>query len=237
MVNSQFREGAKAALPIVLGYLPVGMAFGVLARKAGLGPLESGSMSFLVYAGASQFIAVEMISKGIPWIPIVLTTFFVNLRHLLMSSTLSLYFNGNSLRTLGLLSAQLTDESFAVAMADPSRISNRPRYLFALQMTSQLAWIFGSLIGALFGSLIDSSDYGIPFALPGLFISLLVLQLKSKTHFWVMGLAGILSLLFKAVLPGNWYMIGAALLASIGGLLMEGRKRRSEGWERHEVKN
>jgi len=228
MRDNQLKEGVKAALPIVLGYLPVGMAFGVLARQAGLSPLESGSMSLLVYAGASQFIAVEMISKGIPWVPIVLTTFFINLRHLLMSSTLSLYFNGNSLRTLGLLSAQLTDESFAVAMADPSKVSNRPRYLFALQVTSQLAWISGSVGGALFGSLINSSAYGFPFALPALFICLLVLQLKSKIHFWVMGLAATISLLFKALLPGNWYIIGAALLASIAGLFIElnGRKRK-----------
>jgi 4-azaleucine resistance transporter AzlC len=227
MGESEFQSGVKAALPIVLGYLPVGMAFGVLARQAGLSPLESGSMSLLVYAGASQFIAVEMISKGVPWVPIVLTTFFINLRHLLMSSTLSLHFSGASPRTLGLLSAQLTDESFAVAMADPSKISNRPRYLCALQATSQLAWISGSVGGALFGSVINPSAYGIPFAMPALFICLLVFQLKSKIHFWVMGLAAVFSLIFKAFLPGNWYMIGAALIASIAGLLIElaGRKR------------
>jgi 4-azaleucine resistance transporter AzlC len=221
MTESEFKRGIKAALPIVFGYLPVGMAFGVLARQAGLNPIEAGSMSLLVYAGASQFIAVEMISKGVPWVTIVLTTFFVNLRHLLMSSTLSLYFNRNSLRTLGLLSAQLTDESFAVAMADPSKISNRPRYLLALQMTSQLAWISGSVAGALFGSSIKSSAYGIPFALPALFICLLVFQLKTKIHFWVMGLAGVFSLLFKEMLPGNWYMVTAALIASIAGLLFK----------------
>jgi len=234
MNDHQFRDGVRAALPIVMGYLPVGMAFGVLARKAGLSPLESGSMSFLVYAGASQFIAVEMISKGIPWFPIVLTTFFVNLRHLLMSSTLSLCFSKHSLRTFGILSSQLTDESFAVAMADPSKISNRPRYLFALQATSQLAWIGGSVGGALFGTMIDSSAYGIPFALPALFICLLVLQLKSRVHFWVMGLAGISSLFFKEFLPGNWHMISAALFASIAGLLMEQWKRRREGRTREE---
>lgn len=229
MDNHQLKEGMKAALPIVLGYLPVGVAFGVLARRAGLTPLETGSMSFLVYAGASQFIAVEMISNGISVVPIILTTFFINLRHLLMSSTVSLYFNHPSLRMMGLLSAQLTDESFAVAMADPSKMSNRPRYLVALQMTSQLAWISGSVAGALFGSFIKSSSYGIPFALPALFICLLVLQLKSRIHFWVMGLAGIFSLFFKELLPGNWYMIGAALIASIAGLFIElnGRKRKN----------
>ena len=229
MDDGQFKEGMKAALPIVLGYLPVGVAFGVLARKAGLTAVEAGSMSFLVYAGASQFIAVEMISSGISSVPIILTTFFINLRHLLMSSTVSLYFNHHSLRTLGLLSAQLTDESFAVAMASPSQISNRPQYLFALQMTSHLAWISGSVAGALFGPFIESSAYGIPFALPALFVCLLVLQLKTKIHFGVMGLAGIFSLVFKERLPGNWYIITAALVASIAGLWVEWVRRKMKG--------
>src|SRR4030042_2164383 len=110
MNHKTFQEGAKAALPIVLGYLPVGIAFGVLARKAGVSTFEAGLMSLLVYAGASQFIAVEMLSKGIVWFPIVLTTFFINLRHLLMSSTFSLYLKNTQLSILGLISAQLTDE-------------------------------------------------------------------------------------------------------------------------------
>ncbi len=226
MPKREFREGVKAAFPIILGYIPVGIAFGVLARKAGLSPIEAGSMSFLVYAGASQFIAVEMLSHGLSLFSIVLMTFFVNLRHLLMSSTLSLYFKRASLRTVGLLSAQLTDESFAVAMADPLKIADRPRYLFALQMTSQLAWIGGSTAGAVFGSFIPSAAFGIPFALPALFICLLVFQLKSKTHFWVMGVAGISSLVFKEILPGNWYMIAAGLLASGFGLVIESAKEK-----------
>ncbi len=226
MNDGSFKEGAKAAFPIVLGYLPVGLAFGVLARKAGLSPFETGSMSFLVYAGASQFIAVEMISKGIPWLPIILTTFFINLRHLLMSATLSLYFPGRPLRVLGLLSAQLTDESFAVSMADPSKISNRPRYLFALQVTSQSAWISGSVVGALFGSFVDSSAYGIPFALPALFICLLVIQIKSPNHFGMMVIAGISSLFFKWVFPGNWYILLATFLASGIGVIIKPKAQR-----------
>jgi 4-azaleucine resistance transporter AzlC len=221
MDNGRFRDGAKAALPIVLGYLPVGMAFGILAQKAGLTTFEAGSMSLLVYAGASQFIAVEMISKGILWFPIVLTTFFINLRHLLMSSTLSLFFNRNSLRALGLLSAQLTDESFAVAMSDSSKISNRPRYLLGLQMTSHLAWISGSVGGAFFGSLIDHREYGLPFALPALFICLLMIQIKNPHHFGMMVIAGVSSLFFKWAFPGNWYILLATLLASGIGIIVK----------------
>jgi len=223
MDSRGFKEGAKAALPIVFGYLPVGMAFGVLARNAGLTTLEAGSMSLLVYAGASQFIAVEMISKGMVWLPIVITTFFINLRHLLMSSTLSLYFNGNRIQTLGLLSAQLTDESFAVAMSNTSKIEDQPGYLFGLQITSHIAWITGSVGGALFGGLIDHKSYGIPFALPALFICLLLLQMRKVHHFYIMVVAGIFSLFFKWALPGNWYIIATALLASGIGIYISSK--------------
>jgi 4-azaleucine resistance transporter AzlC len=223
MDDHQCKEGVRAALPIVLGYLPVGMAFGVLARKAGLSTFEVGLMSLLVYAGASQFIAIGMISKGISWFPIVIATFFINLRHLLMSSTLSLYFKKVRLRTLSLLSAQLTDESFAVAMSNTSKILNRPSYLFGLQMTSQLAWIVGSVGGALFGELIDHKEYGIPFALPSLFICLLVIQIKKVRHLWVMVVAGISSILFKWAFPGNWYILLTGLFASGIGIYISSK--------------
>ncbi len=221
MVGDRFEDGVRAALPIVLGYLPVGMAFGVLARQAGLTSFEVGAMSLLVYAGASQFIAVEMIFKGISWGPIVLGTFFINLRHFLMSSTLSLYFDRNRLRTLGLLAAQLTDESFAVAMSDTSKIENRPIYLLGLQVTSHAAWITGSVVGALFGGLIDHQSFGIPFALPALFIGLLLVQIKKIHHFYIMVIAGVASLFFKWAWPGNWHIILTALFASGIGIAFE----------------
>jgi 4-azaleucine resistance transporter AzlC len=243
MNSRQFKEGARAALPVVLGYLPVGMAFGMLAWQAGLTPIEVGLMSLLVYAGASQFLAVEMIIKGMAWFPIVIATFFINLRHLLMSSTLSLYFNRKRLRTLGILSAQLTDESFAVAMSDTSKIENRPGFLFGLQLTSQFAWITGSVVGALFGGLINHQSYGIPFALPALFICLLIFQIKKVYHLYIMVIAGGLSLFFKWALPGNWYIILTALLASGIGMAFETKRisspsrgevgtaqNRGEGW-------
>lgn len=223
MVDHQFKEGAKTALPIVFGYLPVGMAFGVLARKAGLSPFEAGGMSLLVYAGASQFIAVEMISRGALWLPIVLTTFFLNLRHVLMSSSLSLYFNGSRLRILGLLSAQLTDESFAVAMSDSSKITNRPNYLLGLQMTAQLAWITGTVGGACFGGVINHQSYGIPFALPALFICLLLLQIRKVHHLYLMAIAGVLSIFFRWVFSGSWYIILTALFASGIGVALDSK--------------
>jgi len=228
MDNHPFREGIKAALPIVLGYLPVGMAFGVLALKAGLSPFEVGLMSLLVYAGASQFIAVDMLSKGIVWFPIVLTTLLINLRHLLMSSTFSLYLKNTRLAVLGLISAQLTDESFALATSNTSKISNRPKYLLGLQMTSHIAWIAGSVGGALFGGLINHEGFGLPFALTALFICLLVLQVKSPIHLWVMGALGVFSIFLKGILPGNWYIFLSALVALGIGMVMNPKARNSK---------
>jgi 4-azaleucine resistance transporter AzlC len=221
MNNDQFRGGMKDALPVVLGYLPVGVAFGLLARKAGLTTFEVGLMSLFVYAGASQFLAIEMVLKGMTWLPIVLTALFINLRHSLMSSNLSLYFKNTRLPSLGFLAAQLTDESFAVAISNLPKVKDNPPYLFGLQLTSHLAWVIGSIGGALFGPFVKISEYGLPFALPSLFICLLVFQLKSSHHFWIMVVAGVSSIFFKWVFPGNWNIILAALLAAGIGVVVE----------------
>jgi 4-azaleucine resistance transporter AzlC len=225
-LNRDVREGIKAALPIVLGYLPVGMAYGVLARAAGLSTVETGVMSLMVFAGASQFIAVGMLSAGIASLPIILTTLAVNSRHLLMSSALAPFFKGLSLKKVIVLSAQLTDESFAVAMADTSRMSGRPNYQIALQVTAWSAWFTGSLIGGVFGSLIDSSSFGIPFAMTALFICLLVIQIKSRIHLVVAVAAGALALSFKGLLPNNLFMVAAAIIAPLFGLVLT-QKRSS----------
>jgi 4-azaleucine resistance transporter AzlC len=226
--NGPFREGVRDAFPVVLGYLPVGLAFGLLARNAGLTPSEVGLMSLLVYAGASQFLAIEMIYRGMAWLPIMLATFFINLRHFLMSSALSLYFKNTRLPLLGFLSAQLTDESFAVATSNLPKVKNNPRYLSGLQITSHLAWVVGSIGGALFGPLIKISEYGLPFAFPSLFICLLVFQLKNVRHFGIMVAAGVSSLYFKWALQGNWYILLAALLAGgigVGVEIMNGKEK------------
>nr|MBO2470792.1 branched-chain amino acid ABC transporter permease [Bacillota bacterium] len=84
-----FFRGVRTGVPIAVGYLPISMAFGVLARSAGLPEVAAVAMSVLVYAGASQFVAVNLLALGVAWSEIVLTTFLLNLRHLLMTAALS----------------------------------------------------------------------------------------------------------------------------------------------------
>ncbi len=221
-------RGATAALPIVLGYIPVGIAFGVLGRQAGFSILEASGMSLLVYAGAAQFIAAEMLSGGALVITVVLTTFLVNLRHVLMSSSIAPHLGKIKPAMVFMLSAELTDESFSVAMVDTDKIEGRPYYLLGMQVVSHFAWVFGSVIGAVFGAFIDSSAFGFPFAMTALFICLLVLQLKTRIHFIVMLVAGISALVFKALLPSTWYILLAAVLAAACGFMLD-RGRNSGG--------
>jgi 4-azaleucine resistance transporter AzlC len=107
-------QGFTAALPIWIGYIAVGIPFGVLARQTGLSPLEIALMSIIVFAGSSQFIAVSMFAAGATSLPIIITTFVVNLRHLLMSSALALHVKTISKPLLSLFAYGVTDESFAV---------------------------------------------------------------------------------------------------------------------------
>jgi len=97
-IKTSILQGLSAAWPICLGYIPIGLAFGVLAQKAGLDPIEIMLMSILVFAGSSQFIAVSMLSTGAGAVSIIITTFAVNLRHLLMSSSLAVFLGNTTQR-------------------------------------------------------------------------------------------------------------------------------------------
>jgi len=89
--DSSLKAGSKDALPIILGYLPIGLAYGMLAVNKGLTPLQTTAMSVFVFAGSSQLVAIEMIAAEAAVVAIVIMTFLVNLRHLLLSASLSLH--------------------------------------------------------------------------------------------------------------------------------------------------
>ncbi len=212
-------EGMFAALPIVLGYLPVGFAYGVLAREAGLSIFETVMMSLLVYAGSGQFIAVGMITASSSAPAIIFTVFLVNLRHLLMSASFIPHLKGFSTKVLALLSYEITDETYAVAISHFQRNKANLKYHAALNMTAHISWAIAGFFGGLFGNLITNPEgLGINFALPAMFIALLVMQVKSKLTIVVAISAGILSVLMKFYAVGNWNIILATVIAATLGV-------------------
>lgn len=218
------KDGMAAAWPICFGYAPLGLAFGVLARKAGLTPWEIGLMSILVYAGSAQFIAVSMIESGAQAIPIILTTFTVNLRHLLMSSSLAVHLQRLGRGRLSLFAYGVTDESFALNTA---RFRGRDwdwRRALVLNHTSNCAWIASTVAGGYGGQFIPAGAFGIDYALPAMFICLLVMQIRDGLHVAVALLSGLLAVVLSLLFSGNAYIVAAAVTAATAGVFL--RRRR-----------
>lgn len=215
--RSQIREGLAAAWPICLGFFPIGLSLGVLAQKVGLAPWQMGLMSLLVFAGGSQFIAVAMIGSGASVVAIVSTTFMVNLRHLLMSSALSVHFPGVSRRFLALFAYGVTDESFAVNMARFNQGGWNRHSALVLNQVTNATWIFSTVAGAYAGQFIPAGSLGIDYALTGMFICLLVFQLRGRIFVLTALIAALCSVLAYVWLPGNAYVIVASCLAATAG--------------------
>ncbi len=225
--SNALRSGAAAAWPIFLGYVPIGVAFGVLARQAGLEPLHVGAMSILVIAGSSQFIAVSMLDAGAGAAAVTATTFVVNLRHLLMSSALAPHLSGLRHSRLALLAYGITDESFAVNHARFSRGDWHWRPAMVVNQTSWIVWTAATMTGAWAGRFIPRGAFGIDYALIAMFLCLLVLQLRGRRHAFTAALAGVLAVGLSLVLPGNAYIILATVLAATAGTLLGKRRRRA----------
>lgn len=214
------QEGLFAAWPICLGYIAIGLAFGVIARNMGLRPLEIGLMSLIVYAGSSQFIAVAMLGAGAGLPAIVLTTFSVNLRHLLLSSSLSPYLRHLSAGRLSLFAYGVTDESFAL---NTSRFQGGGwgwRQSLVVNHSTNLTWIFSTVAGGIGGQFIPAGAFGIDYALTAMFLCLLVFQLRRIRHVVVALLSGALAVLFALMIPGNSHVLIAAFLSASAGLLL-----------------
>ena len=218
--NISFRKGIAAGWPICMGYVPIGMAFGVMAQKAGMSPLEIGLMSIIVFAGSSQFIAASMISSGASPFSIIVTTFFVNLRHLLMSSALSVYFPESSKRFLSAFAYGVTDESFAVNLSRFKNESWDPSSAITVNQSANIVWFFSTVTGGIGGQFIPQGAFGIDYALPAMFICLLVYQLNGRIYTIIGILSGILAVALALLIPGNLYVVIASVISAAIGAYM-----------------
>jgi len=223
------REGISAAWPICLGYVAIGLAFGVIARKTGLLPLEIGLMSTIVYAGSSQFIATAMLGSGSGLLPIVLATFLVNLRHLLMSSSLSMYLRDLRGGWLALFAYGVTDESYALNMSRFREGQWGWRKALIVNHVTNLSWIISTVIGSISGQFIPAGVFGIDYAMMAMFICLLVFQLRGKIYMFVALISGILAVIVSLWIPGNGYILIASFIAACSGLFLRQQKLRLTG--------
>ena len=216
-------QGLISAWPICLGYIPVGLALGVIAQKAGLHPLEIGFMSLLVFAGSAQFIAVSMLSNGAGAVPIIFSTFAVNLRHLLMSSSLALHLGNASKRILSLFAYGVTDESFGVNISKFREGNWDIKRALVVNHATNITWVASTIIGGYGGQLIPAGAFGIDYALTAMFIGLLVIQLKGRKYVMTAVIAGALAIILSLALPGYLYIVLASVVAATVGVVLSKR--------------
>jgi 4-azaleucine resistance transporter AzlC len=215
--------GVSRALPIVLGYVPIGLAYGVLAQKAGLSALNTLLMSLIVYAGSAQLIAVGLFAGGAPPLSIILTTFVVNLRHLLFSAAVAPSLKRWRKVELAAFAYELTDETFAVHSAQfvSEGVPGRAE-VFATNVTAQVSWVLGTALGILVDQVIaDVKPLGLDYALPAMFIALLVLQIKERIQVAVALLAGVVSVGLFLVGLNQWNVIVATVIVATVGVVLE----------------
>lgn len=216
-------RGIKRALPIVLGYVPIGFAYGVLAGKSGLSDTNTLLMSLIVFAGSAQFIAVGLFASGTGPAAIILTTFVVNLRHMLMAASLAPFLTGWKKRYLAFFSYELTDETFALHSVAAPQLGECRLEALSLNMTAQTSWVLGTVLGIVASGLIgDVKPLGLDYALAAMFIGLLVGQCENPVRIITAILSGGIATLLYLAGWHQFHIIVATIAGATLGLGVEG---------------
>lgn len=215
----QFLRGMRAGVPVILGFVPVGIAFAIMARQAGLSVVETSLMSVTVFAGASQMMAAGMYAQGAGLAAIVLTTFILNLRHIIMSTCVFNRMQGCPTAARLPLAFGVTDESFAIFTTEREE-NCTPWFFLGLILSTYLSWNVGTLIGALVSDLLPpmlTASLGI--SLYAMFIGLLVPGLRGNRRLGLLVLlTAVCNLLLTQVMDESWAMIASTLLGALCGV-------------------
>lgn len=209
-----FRQALVATMPVMAGYLVLGMGLGILLRTKGFGPLWALAMSGFIYAGSMQYLAIDLLTGGASLITTALTTLLVNARHLFYGISMVEGYHGMGKAKPYAIFA-LTDETYSLVCQDDQHPDVQERHRFALLVSvlDQCYWVGGSMVGSFLGSIIPFDVTGIDFALTALFVTVFIEQwLSTKDH--ASALIGLgASVLFLAVFGPDGFLIPA--MASI----------------------
>lgn len=221
-----FIKGIKDCLPTIFGYISIGIACGVLSKSCNLTLSETLGMSTFIYAGSSQFIAAGMIASKASVLSIVVTIFFVNLRHIFMSASMAPYFKKNSFVKNLSLGALLTDETFLVAADEGYKNKNiNFWWMTGLNIAAYLNWVVATGFGVLIGDLIpDYKAFGLDFALTAMFIGLLISSLENtrlKKAVLIISASIISLLLCTTFMSTNTGVIVSAVIGAGTGIIIK----------------
>jgi 4-azaleucine resistance transporter AzlC len=223
------RLGAAAAAPVALGVAVYGLVYGMLAGQAGMTLAEAGCMSALVFAGASQFVALDMWVQPLPVAALARTALVVNLRHVLMGAALGPHLAGaGPLRAYGSMFF-LVDEGFALAAAYHARGGRGTSFLLGTGLVLHVAWLGSTLAGHAAGALVpDPARYGLDFAFTAAFLALLAGLWRGRGDAAVWLAAAGAAVAGQHLLPGKWYILAGGLAGGLVGLARPARRAARE---------
>jgi len=224
--KQEFWSGVRDEAPILMGVIPFGLLFGALATSAQLSSLAAQAMSSIVFAGASQFIAAQLVGTGSSGLVILMVVFVVNLRHALYSASVAPHVKSLSTGWKMLLAYLLTDEAYAVTIMHYNREGDSETshwYFLGAGLTLWSSWQISTAIGIFIGAQIPS-NWPLDFVLPLTFIALVVPALKDRAGMAAAVVAGAIGLLAFG-LPYKTGLLLAAVIGILTGLLVELRSK------------
>ena len=224
MNTKTVKQAFYQSIPVLAGYMVLGIGFGILLRNAGYGVVWAASMSLFIYAGSLQYVGAGLLSGGASLLTTIITSIMVNARHLFYSiSMIDLYKDAGRYKPYMIFS--LTDETYSLLCdgkvpdgADPGT------FRFLVSLFNHSYWVAGSVIGSLLGGVLPFSTAGIKFSMTALFLASFTEQwLTSKDH--IPALTGLLSTLLCLMVFGKKnFLIPAMLLITLILTLLRGRK-------------
>lgn len=224
------RKAFTKSLPVMAGYMVLGIGFGILLKDAGYGLFWAFIMSLTIYAGSMQYVAVPFLASGASLITVALTTLMVNARHLFYGLTMI-----DKYKTAGkkkpYLIFSLTDETYSLLCTDeiPDGV-DRHWYRFFVSLFNQSYWILGSVLGSLLKELLAFDTAGIDFSMTALFVTVFVEQWLSTKNHWpaVIGLASAAACL--AIFGPDSFLLPTMIAITISLLLLR-KSGKGEGKE------
>lgn len=222
--TSGFASGLVTALPIALGYFPIAFAFGVAATKAGFSEAEAVMLSLVIYAGASQFLALALVASGAPVLVSAFTLVAMNLRHVLYGPALMRAAGADAARKRAWGWAWgLTDEVFGAALGELARGRRFGEpFMYGIGLGAYAAWVSGTAVGTLAGGgalqAYPAVEAGLGFMLPALFLALL-LSILTRAAVPVIAVAGVATVAGTLAVSPTVGILGGMVAGALAGVV------------------
>ena len=212
------KTALKTSLPILFGFIPLGIAFGLLFQELNYPWYFASLMGIIVYAGAAQFMAIGLLAAGVGLVEIAMSTFLLNSRHMFYGIAFLESFGNWNLRKLYMIFG-LTDETYALMTSiNIPKGFDKKKYFFFITLFAQIYWVLGCTIGALSSEILSFNTEGMEFAATALFVVLLIEQwimVKRLLPFMIGFIASFIALVFFID-----HMLIVAIIISIGSILI-----------------